>query len=96
VQNQKQDGAAIEISSRDLSEAELKALLDKTLPGIPWKARKDFSLHNLPGVFPAIVADTPALRLIASVDTLGAVLMQDHRAELVAALLGSETEERDQ
>jgi len=95
VQNQKQGDASIEISSRGLSEAELKALLDKTLPGIPWKARKDFPLHNLPGSFPAAVADTPALRLIASVDALGAVLMRDHRAELVAALLGPDIQGAD-
>jgi vacuolar-type H+-ATPase subunit H len=96
IQNQKKDDAPIEISSRDLSGAELKSLLNKTLPGIPWKARKDFPQRNLSGSFPAIVADAPALRLIASVDALAAALTSDRRAELVAALLGPEVMGADQ
>jgi hypothetical protein len=87
VQNQ-EPGVPVEVSSRDLSETELKALLDKTLPGIPWKARQDFPFHNLPGSFPAVVVDAPAVRLIASVDALSAALTRDRRAELVSALLG--------
>jgi vacuolar-type H+-ATPase subunit H len=84
------DGVPVEISGRGLSDAELEDLLDRTLPGIPRKVRQNFPFHNLPGSFPAVVADTPAVRLIASIDALSAALLQDHRAELAGALLGPE------
>jgi hypothetical protein len=90
IQNQEQGGVPVEVSSRGLSGAELKSLLDKALPGIPWKTRQNFPFHNLPGSFPAVMVDAPAVRLIASIDALSAVLMRDRRAELAGALLGSE------
>jgi hypothetical protein len=82
------DPGPLEAGCRSLSPEELKRLLDTALPGIPWTFREDMEFHRLPGSFPAIVVNSPAVRLTASVDALAASLMEDSREELVSALLG--------
>jgi hypothetical protein len=84
------DPGPLEAGCRSLSPEELKDLLDKALPGIPWTFREGMEFHQLPGSFPAIIVNSPAVRLTASVDALAASLMEDSREELVSALLGSE------
>ncbi|MFP3040339.1 ATPase [Treponema primitia] len=76
------------VGCRALTEEELKTLISKSLPGINWTYQKDLSFHRLPGSFPAIIVNSPAVRLTASVDAFAAALLEDSRAELVAALLG--------
>jgi vacuolar-type H+-ATPase subunit E/Vma4 len=83
----------LEVGCRALTGEELKTLVDKALPGINWtgtsgsiQGTNDF--HKLPGSFPAIIVETPAVRLTASLDALAASLLEDSRAELVRALLG--------
>ncbi|MDR0599298.1 MAG: ATPase [Treponema sp.] len=76
-----------EIRYRDLSAAELAALMEKNLPGLPLPRRED-PLSMVDGAFPALVIDLPQLRITASVDRAAEALLLDKRAELVEALLG--------
>jgi vacuolar-type H+-ATPase subunit H len=78
----------VSVGCRALSEAELTALLSGSVPETRWILREDFSFHALPGTFPAIVVDAPSVRITASLDALAESLLEDSRAELVAALLG--------
>jgi vacuolar-type H+-ATPase subunit H len=84
------DPGPLEALCRSLSGEELAALLDAALPGMKWAFQKTMAFHRLPGDLPAIIVNSPALRLTASVDVLAASLMKDSRAELVSALLGPE------
>lgn len=77
-----------EVGCRSLSQEELNNLLAKSLPGIDWAFKKTMEFHQLPGSFPAIIINSPMVRLTASVDAFAAVLLEDSRAELAAALLG--------
>ena len=82
-----------ELRYRKLSAGELAALLKKCLPQAD-KFRDirplEDALFNIPGSFPALVLDFPALRITASVDAAANALLLDKRAELVSALLGEE------
>ena len=80
----------LEALCRSLSREELAALLDAALPGMEWASRKAMALHQLPGNLPAIIVNAPAARITASVDVLAASLLEDSRAELASALLGTE------
>ncbi|GHV75384.1 hypothetical protein AGMMS49942_02050 [Spirochaetia bacterium] len=82
------EAAPLLVGCRGLAEEELKTLVDKALPGISWTVQTAMDFHKLPGSFPAIIVETPAVRLTASVDALAAALLDDSRAELVEALLG--------
>jgi hypothetical protein len=77
-----------EVGGRALTEDELRALVDKALPGINWTVQRTKDFHKLPGNFPAIIVETPAVRLTASLDALAAAVLEDSRAELVSSLLG--------
>jgi hypothetical protein len=73
---------------RGLTQEEVRGLLQRVFPRGVWvlkQAEPGFRLH---GTFPALVADTPAIRITASIDGMARELLADHRAELVAALLG--------
>jgi hypothetical protein len=76
------------VGCRGLTEEELKTLITKALPGINWTFERAKDFHKLPGSFPAIIVEAPAVRLTASLDALAAALLEDSRAELVTALLG--------
>jgi vacuolar-type H+-ATPase subunit H len=82
------DPGPLDAGCRSLSREELQDLLDKSLQGVPWTFREDMEFHRLPGGFPAIILNSPAVRLTASVDALAASLMEDSREELASALLG--------
>jgi hypothetical protein len=84
------DPGPLEAGCRSLSREELAGLLDRAFPETEWTFTKNTAFHQLPGNLPAIIVDSPAARLTASVDALAASLMADSRAELVAALLGPE------
>jgi hypothetical protein len=75
---------------RGLSAAELETILARRVPGRgrSWTLKAD-SLFSLPGTLPALVIDTPPVRIIASVDRVMEALLQDKRGELVDALLGN-------
>ncbi|GHV72901.1 hypothetical protein AGMMS49940_02030 [Spirochaetia bacterium] len=83
------DASPLLMGYRALTEEELKILVDRALPGINWTVQGTKDFHKLPGNFPAIIVETPAVRLTASVDALAAALLEDSRAELVSSLLGS-------
>jgi hypothetical protein len=82
--------AAGRVMSRGLSEDEREGLLKKYLPRGNWTPDGDYTFFNLPGNFPALIIDTPAVRLTASVDLAAEALLKDKRAELTAALLGED------
>jgi hypothetical protein len=80
----------VEVMCRGLSEDELTELLGKYMPRDVWRLNRDYSFFALPGSFPALILDTPAVRLTASVDAAAGALLKDKRAELVSALLGED------
>jgi vacuolar-type H+-ATPase subunit E/Vma4 len=82
-------GVPLKVGCRDLAEAELQAILSRAAPGLTWTFDKDRTLHQLSGNLPAIILDAPSVRITASVDALAKSLLEDSRAELVEALLGS-------
>ncbi|MDR2078408.1 MAG: ATPase [Treponema sp.] len=82
------DPGPLEVGCRSLSQEELNNLLAKSLPGIDWTFKKTIEFHQLPGSFPAVIINSPMVRLTASVDAFAAALLEDRRAELAAALLG--------
>jgi vacuolar-type H+-ATPase subunit E/Vma4 len=84
------DPGPLEALCRSLSREELADLADRSLPGMEWTFQESRTLHQLPGDFPAIIVNSPAARLTASVDVLAASLMEDSRAELASALVGPE------
>ncbi|MDR2631114.1 MAG: ATPase [Spirochaetaceae bacterium] len=73
---------------RGLSREEAQGLLRRVFPQEAWVLQQAEGGFRLPGTFPALVADTQAVRLIASIDAVARELLEDMRAELVAALLG--------
>jgi hypothetical protein len=84
------ESGPLEAGCRSLSQEELADLLNASLPGKEWTFKKTMGFHQLSGDLPAIIVDSPAARLTASVDALAASLLEDSRAELVSALLGPE------
>jgi hypothetical protein len=82
------DPGPFEAGCRSLSREELTHLLAASLPGIKWTFREAMEFHRLPGSFPAIIINSPAVRLTASVDAVAGALLEDSRGELAAALLG--------
>jgi hypothetical protein len=84
------DPGPLEALCRSLSREELADLVDRSLPGMEWTFQESAAFHQLPGDLPAIMVNSPAARLTASVDALAASLMEDSRAELVSALVGPE------
>ncbi|MDR2028442.1 MAG: ATPase [Treponema sp.] len=81
---------SFQAACRALTGSELELMLKKVFPRAAWTMAPDYSFHKLPGVLPAIVVDTPDVRITASVDRLAEDLLLDKRAELAAALLGKE------
>jgi vacuolar-type H+-ATPase subunit H len=80
-------GQELAIQIANLSEADAAALLDKT--GLRWKLQGALkNVHDKK--FPLVVADMPSVRIIVSIDTVARNLLEDRRAELLDALLGSE------
>jgi vacuolar-type H+-ATPase subunit E/Vma4 len=86
---------SFQVAYRALSEPELALILKKVFPRAQWAVTPAYSFHKLPGVLPAIVVDTPDVRIIASVDRLAEDMLRDKRAELVTALLGKEGASND-
>jgi hypothetical protein len=84
------DPGPLEAGCRSLSPEELARLLDAAFPGKEWTFQKTMELHRIPGSLPALIVDSPAARITASVDVLASALVEDSRAELVSALLGPE------
>jgi vacuolar-type H+-ATPase subunit E/Vma4 len=87
---QESDAGPLEALCRSLSREELARLLDAAFPGMDWTLQKTMAPHQLPGSLPALMVNSPAARITASVDVLAASLMEDSRAELASALLGPE------
>jgi hypothetical protein len=81
---------ALEAGCRSLSQEELARVVDRSFPGREWAFQPALGTHQIPGSLPALIVDSPAARITASVDVLAASLMEDSRAELVSALLGPE------
>jgi hypothetical protein len=73
---------------RGLTREEARELLQRLFPQGGWVLKQAEPGFRLPGTFPALAADTPAVRIIASIDGIARELLGDKRAELVAALLG--------
>jgi vacuolar-type H+-ATPase subunit E/Vma4 len=84
---------AIQVSYRGLTQGELEAILKKIFPSTPWKLHEgnlargaDFPLG---GDFPAVAADTQAVRVTVSAEAVVETLLEDKRGELASALLGA-------
>jgi hypothetical protein len=78
-----------QVSFRGLGEGELNTLLKKLVTQTVVLQKED-SLFSLPGNFPAIVINTPSVRITASADIAAQTVLEDKRAELVSALLGED------
>jgi vacuolar-type H+-ATPase subunit E/Vma4 len=84
------ESGALEVACRALSREELARVLNAVLPGVEWTLQTAIETRQIPGSLPALIVNTRVARITASVDTLADSLMEDSRAELVAALLGPE------
>jgi hypothetical protein len=73
---------------RGLTREEALEILQRVVPQGVWALKQAEPGFRLPGIFPALVADAPAVRITASIDRMAQELLEDKRAELVAALLG--------
>ncbi|MDR2758010.1 MAG: ATPase [Spirochaetaceae bacterium] len=78
----------IPVIYRGLTQKEARDLLQRVFPQGGWVLNQAEPGFRLPGTFPALVADTPGVRIIAAIDGIAQELLEDKRAELVAALLG--------
>jgi vacuolar-type H+-ATPase subunit E/Vma4 len=89
-----QIGRKIIVTYQKMEENEVQALLRKTLdkPEVKGKCRfADFQIEQdaeTGATFPAIVLDTHAVRIMASVENMAAEMLLNKRAELIASLLG--------
>jgi hypothetical protein len=78
----------IPVTYRGLTGEDALELLRRVFPQGAWTVNQAEPGFRLPGTFPALVADVPAVRIIASIDRMAQELLEDRRAELVTALLG--------
>jgi hypothetical protein len=76
------------VTYRGLTREEALEILRRVFPQGTWTLKQVEGGFTLPGTFPALVADVPAVRITASIDGMARELLEDKRAELVAALLG--------
>ncbi|MDR3114972.1 MAG: ATPase [Treponema sp.] len=72
-----------------LTDAEGARVLNAGLPQGTWTLIPADSRRIQEGVFPEILADAPTLRITVSISGLEKALLEDKRAELVEALIGS-------
>jgi hypothetical protein len=84
----KADGPCV-FRYRALEPDEVSALVKK-LPDPGRVSPAEDPLYTIAGSMPAVALDFPGLRITASVDAAAGSLLLDSRAELAAALLGSE------
>ncbi|MDL2230002.1 ATPase [Treponema sp. OttesenSCG-928-L16] len=80
---------------RCMDEKEADSILSACLPKGSWSIEQADPAYALSGRFPELVINAPDLRVIASVDRDAEELLQDKRAELISALLGTEAIEED-
>ena len=91
--------SGIRIDFRGINEEEARSLISKTiseiLPDSSLPVQAVYNLLNDPRYshfnFPVMIINTPGVRITASVDNAAAELLENSRAELTAALLGTET-----
>jgi hypothetical protein len=82
--------AGIPVVYRGLTPDEAQGLLGRVFPRGEWVLTPAAGGFRLPGTLPALIADAPEVRIIASIDGIARELLADRRAELVAALLGED------
>ncbi|MDR2182017.1 MAG: ATPase [Treponema sp.] len=80
-------GGGVSVRFRGLDGEELAALLAKTLAASPSSVTPD-ALYTVRGSFPALILESPRLRISASVDGAADQLLLDKRSELARSLLG--------
>jgi hypothetical protein len=73
---------------RGLSREEVEGILRRVWPDSAWALEAPTGGGQ--GDFPALVAETALARITASVEALAEEVLRDRRAEMAAALLGSE------
>jgi hypothetical protein len=76
------------VTYRGLAREEALEILQRVFPQGGWALKPAEPGFKLPGTFPALVADAPAVRITASIDGMARELLEDKRAELVSALFG--------
>lgn len=81
--------AGFMVQCRGLTHAEGTQLLKTCLPEGTWMLIPADSRLIQEEPFPEIVADAPAVRITVSIKGLGEALLENKRAELVEALIGS-------
>lgn len=79
---------SITVRSNNLSSAESEAILKKYLTPGTWTLETTNTAMIVEDKFPRLALDAPSVRINASVDSAGHDLLEDKRAELLAALLG--------
>ncbi|MDR2767039.1 MAG: ATPase [Treponema sp.] len=80
-------GDGVSVRFRGLADDELAALLGTTPAAAPSSVTPD-ALYNVNGSFPALILESPRLRISASVDGAAERLLLDKRSELALSLLG--------
>lgn len=86
-------GSGFKVLFRGISEAQAASLVEKIFPAAGGSGEERLFERAAPGSalsgsFPALLVETPWVRLSVSVDAAAASLLRDKRAELVTALLG--------
>jgi hypothetical protein len=82
--------AGIPVVYRGLTPEEARGLLGRAFPRGEWVLKQAAGGFRLPGTLPALIANAPEVRIIASIDGMARELLADRRAELVTALLGED------
>jgi vacuolar-type H+-ATPase subunit E/Vma4 len=88
------EGRKIILAYQKMEESEVRIMLGKIVekPEVKGKCRlNDFQIQEdttSGAAFPAIVINTPAIRITASVENAAAEIMMNKRAELAVSLLG--------
>ncbi|MDR0721206.1 MAG: ATPase [Treponema sp.] len=89
VQKTGEPVAGFTVQCQGLTHAEGAQILKTSLPGGTWTLIPADSSLIQEEPFPEIVADAPTVQITASIKGLGEALLEDKRAELVEALIGS-------
>lgn len=83
-------GSDIKVRCNKVTDAELEDILSRQLPQGSWTQIPGNAGFIGEAIFPAIILDAPAVRILASIQAVTEYVLEDKRAELVASLFGEE------
>ncbi|MDR2485197.1 MAG: ATPase [Treponema sp.] len=83
-------GSDIKVRYNKVADTELEDILSGQLPKGSWTKIPGNAGFIGEAIFPAIILDAPAVRILASIQAVTENVLEDKRAELVASLFGEE------